>query len=49
MASALDSGVIEEGRDVGAAEVLAERALVPFDQPFWFAVAAFRPDVRVVR
>jgi hypothetical protein len=22
--------------------------LVPFDQPFWFAVAAFRPNVRIV-
>jgi len=49
VASALDAGVIEEGRDVGAAEVLAGGRLVPFEEPFWFAVAAFRPDVRIVR
>jgi hypothetical protein len=48
--SALDSTAIAEGRQVGSAEVrsLATGRLVPFDQPFWFAVAAFRPDVRVV-
>lgn len=49
VASALDSGEIEKGRDVGAAEVRANGKLVPFDQPFWFSVAAFRPDVRIVR
>jgi len=49
VASALDAGAIEEGRDVGAAEVLADGKLVPFDEPFWFAVAAFRPDARIVR
>jgi hypothetical protein len=49
VASALDSPSIASGRDVGAAEVRERGALVPFDEPFWFAVAAFRPDVRVVR
>ncbi len=49
VASALDSGAIEEGRDTGAAEVLSGGELVAFDQPFWFAVAAFRPDARIVR
>jgi hypothetical protein len=48
-ASALDEAALSEGRAVGAAEVREQGRLVPFDQPFWFAVAAFRPDVRVVR
>jgi Protein of unknown function (DUF3179) len=48
--SPLDSADIAAGRQVGSAEVrsLATQEPVPFDQPFWFAVAAFRPDVRVV-
>ena len=48
--SALDTPAIAEGRQVALADVrsLATREPVPFDQPFWFAVAAFRPDVRVV-
>ena len=48
--SALDSAAIAEGRQVGSAEVcsLTTGRLVPFDQPFWFAVAAFRPNVRIV-
>jgi hypothetical protein len=29
--------------------VLEDGRLVPFEEPFWFAVAAFRPDVRIVR
>jgi hypothetical protein len=49
VSSSLDAEAIAEGRDVGAAEVLADGRLVPFDQPFWFAVAAFRPDARIVR
>lgn len=49
--SALDSTSIAAGRDVGSASVrcAATGNLVRFDQPFWFAVAAFRPDVRVVK
>jgi hypothetical protein len=43
VASALDQGVISSGRDVGAAQVTENGKPVPFDEPFWFAVAAFRP------
>jgi hypothetical protein len=48
--SALDSADIAEGRQVTLADVrsVATGEPVPFDQPFWFAVAAFRPNVRVV-
>lgn len=44
-------GPTDTGRLVGSAEVqsLDSGRLVPYDTPFWFAVAAFRPDVRVVR
>ncbi|MGH3034081.1 MAG: DUF3179 domain-containing protein [Gaiellaceae bacterium] len=49
--SALDSPFVGRGREVGSAEVrsLASGDPVPFDQPFWFAVASFRPDIRIVR
>jgi len=47
--SALDEPEIREGRIVGTAEVLVDGRPVPFDQPFWFAVAAFRPDARIIR
>jgi hypothetical protein len=47
--SALDSSAIAEGREVGAAEVLRDGRLVEFEEPFWFVVAAFRPDARIVR
>jgi hypothetical protein len=47
--SALDQAAIAESRDVGAAEVLHGARLVEFEEPFWFVVAAFRPDVRIVR
>jgi hypothetical protein len=49
VASALDSGLIPRGRDVGAASVTEDGKPVVFDEPFWFAVAAFRPHVRIVR
>jgi hypothetical protein len=49
VASPLDAEEIASGRDVGAAEVREGGRLVPFDQPFWFAVAAFRPHTRVLR
>jgi Protein of unknown function (DUF3179) len=49
VASSLDSGSVADGRDVGTAEVREGERLVAFDEPFWFAVAAFRPDVRIVR
>jgi Protein of unknown function (DUF3179) len=48
VSSALDSGSIPRGRDVGAASVTEHGKPVVFDEPFWFAVAAFRPHVRIV-
>jgi len=47
--SALDSGSIARGRDVGAATVTENGKPAVFEEPFWFAVAAFRPHVRIVR
>jgi len=49
--SSLDEASIPAGREVGSALVrsVGTGELVPFDQPFWFAVAAFRPDVRIVK
>jgi hypothetical protein len=49
VASSLDSASVADGRDVGAAEVRDGERLVAFDEPFWFAVAAFRPNARIVR
>jgi hypothetical protein len=49
VASALDSGSIARGRDIGSASVTEHDKPVVFDEPFWFAVAAFRPHVRIVR
>ncbi len=49
VASALDAAEIGGGRDVGAVTVTVDGKPVPFHEPFWFAVAAFRPDVRIVR
>ena len=49
VSSSLDTGRIAGGRDVGSAEVRENGRLVAFDEPFWFAVAAFRPNVRIVR
>ncbi len=48
--SALDAPSVASGREVGSAEVrsLSHGEPVPFDQPFWFAVASFRPDIRIV-
>jgi hypothetical protein len=49
-ASALDSYDVAAGREVGTAVVVDERGeAVPFDEPFWFAVAAFRPNVVIIR
>jgi hypothetical protein len=47
--SALDQAAIAESRDVGAADVRQGGRLVEFEEPFWFVVAAFRPDARIVR
>jgi hypothetical protein len=49
VASALDSGSIPAGRDVGTTSVSENGKPAVFDEPFWFAVAAFRPHVRIVR
>ena len=49
VASSLDDAEIAAGRDEGAVEVREGGRLVSFDQPFWFVVAAFRPDARIVR
>jgi hypothetical protein len=48
VASALDASAIAKGRDVGAASVLLDGRPVPFTEPFWFVVAAFRPDIEIV-
>ena len=48
VASALDEATIAEGRDVGAASVLLDSAPAAFSEPFWFAVAALRPDIEIV-
>jgi hypothetical protein len=34
---------------VGAAELTIDGEIASFEEPFWFAVAAFRPDVEIVR
>jgi hypothetical protein len=49
VASALDTNEIATGRDVGAAQVLERGKSATFSEPFWFAVAAFRPRVQIVR
>jgi hypothetical protein len=49
VSSALDDAVIADSRRLPAVEVRERGRLVPFDTPFWFAVAAFRPDVVIVR
>jgi len=48
--SALDSSAIAEGKDIGSSLVrdVATGETVVYDEPFWFAVAAFRPDARIV-
>ena len=48
VASALDGPGIASGRDVGAVTVTLDGEPVPFHEPFWFAVAAFRPDIEIV-
>lgn len=48
VASALDGPGIASGRDVGSVSVTLDGEPVPFHEPFWFAVAAFRPDIEIV-
>jgi hypothetical protein len=46
--SALNSRSIADAQERGSARVTnAAGELVAFDTPFWFAVAAFRPDVHI--
>ena len=48
--SALDGAVITDSRQLPTVEVVNQAGkAVRFDEPFWFAVAAFRPHVQVVR
>lgn len=46
--SSLDADTVAGGRDVGSVEVLRGGKPAEFSEPFWFTVAAFRPDVRIV-
>jgi len=48
VASPLDDVAVVSGRDVGTASVELGGEPVPFHEPFWFAVAAFRPDIEIV-
>ena len=49
VASALDDGTIANGRKVLTADVRVNGKPAAFTEPFWFAVAAFRPDTRIIR
>jgi hypothetical protein len=53
-ASAVDSGKIAEGRDVGTVEVhdmtdVVSPKLVPYDVTFAFAAHAFHPDIPILQ
>ncbi|GIU94050.1 MAG: hypothetical protein KatS3mg012_0507 [Gaiellaceae bacterium] len=48
VSSALHHVTIASGRDVGATSVTLDGEPYPFHEPFWFAVAAFRPDIQIV-
>ncbi|HSI97117.1 MAG TPA: DUF3179 domain-containing protein [Gaiellaceae bacterium] len=48
IASALDDVIIASGKDVGTSSVALAGDPVPFHEPFWFTVAAFRPDIEIV-
>jgi hypothetical protein len=49
VASPLDDASVAGGRDVGSVEVRRGGRLVPFEEPFWFVVAAFAPEAEIVR
>jgi hypothetical protein len=50
VSTALGAESIPDGEDRGSARVTDENgSLVAFDTPFWFAVAAFRPDATIIR
>ena len=49
-ASALDGAVIADSRQLPTVRVVDRTGrTVPFDEPFWFAVAAFRPNVVIIK
>ncbi|MDE3191845.1 MAG: DUF3179 domain-containing protein [Acidobacteriota bacterium] len=48
-ATALGAATIADARGVVTARVTENGRPVPFTEPFWFAVAAFRPHTRVIR
>lgn len=48
-ASALGAAAIAAADGVVTARVTENGRPVPFTEPFWFAVAAFRPHTRVIR
>ena len=48
VASALDDATIANGRKVLTVDVRVNRKPAPYTEPFWFAVAAFRPDTRII-
>jgi Protein of unknown function (DUF3179) len=48
--SPLEGADVDDGRLVGSAQVTTPSGeQIPFDTPFWFAVAAFSPDIRIER
>lgn len=49
VASALDADRIANGRKVLTVDVRVNGRRAAFTEPFWFAVAAFRPDTRIIR
>jgi hypothetical protein len=49
VASALDDGTIANGRKVLTVDVRVNGKPAAFTEPFWFSVAAFRPDTRIIR
>jgi len=49
VASALDGGTIADSRTVLSVDVRVDGKPAAFAEPFWFAVAAFRPGIRIIR
>lgn len=49
VASALDGGSIADSRTVLSVDVRVDGKPAAFAEPFWFAVAAFRPGIRIIR
>ncbi len=49
VASPLDDTSVAGGREILSVDVRVDGKAATFEEPFWFAVAAFRPDTRIVR